>query len=244
MSAGEKEEECAPEPAWRAVCIAAAQAQALQEGRHMWHVGEDEPLPFNYRFEHVAQVTALALRLGDALKADLEVVEAAGWLHDVCKEEPSHGVAGATAARIILLQTDFPPAKIDAVADAICKHVGLYRQDGAPPLEPTEAAVLWDADKLTKLGSQAILISLSTPYVHGKEMAERWRYVAEFAHNVLARTVQSMNTKPGRQMAERRYRNMLLLLSLWAREAREAGVDLQGELDFEISLDYDGLSKK
>ena len=45
-------------------------------------------------------------------------------------------------------------------------------------------------------------------------------------------------------MAERRYRNMLAVLSLWAREAEEAGVDLQGESNFEISSDYDGLSEE
>jgi uncharacterized protein len=229
---------------WRDVAIAAAKAQAAEEGRHMWHVDEEKPLPFNYRFEHVAQVTALALRLGRALDADLEIVEAAGWLHDVRKEEPSHGMAGAVAARKMLAETDFPPDKIEAVAEAIRVHAGLYREPGATPLEPVEAAILWDADKLTKLGAQAILISLSTPHVFGKDMAERWRYSAEFADKVLGRTVESMNTKPARRMAERRYRSMLALLSLWAREMREAGVDLQGEFDFEISLDHDGLSQE
>jgi HD superfamily phosphodiesterase len=240
MSAKDK----TPQPAWRAVVIAAAKAQAAQEGRKLWHVDEGEPLPFDYRFEHVAQVTVLALRLGCVLKADLEVVEAAGWLHDVRKGEPGHALAGAAAARTILAQTDFPAAKIESVADVIRKHEGLYRQPDAPPLQPLEAAILWDADKLTKLGVQSLLISLSTPYVYGKDMAQRWRYVAEFADKVLGRTVESMNTKPGRHMAERRYRSTLALLSLWAREAREAGIELQGEVDFEISFDYDGLSEE
>jgi uncharacterized protein len=237
-------EEKLPETGWRAVVMTAAQAQAIQEGQALWHIAQDEQLPFDARFEHVAQVTALALRLGRALKADLEVVEASGWLHDVRKMEPKHALAGAAAARTILAQTDFPPAKIEAVVDAISKHEGLYRPAGAPPLQPIEAAVLWDADKLTKLGVQSVISTLSTPHVFGKDMAERWRYVAEFADQVLGRTVESMNTKPGRHMAERRYRSTLALLSLWAREAREAGVDLQGDLDFEISLNYDGLSEK
>jgi hypothetical protein len=103
---------------------------------------------------------------------------------------------------------------------------------------------LWDADKLSKLGVQSLFISLSTPHVHGKELPERWRYAAGFAVKVLSRTVKSMNTQPGRQLAERRYRDMLALLSLWAREALEAGVDFQEEVDFEISFDYDGLSQK
>jgi uncharacterized protein len=237
--AGEK-----PEAKWRAVVIAAAKAEAEQEARKMWHVDDEEPLPFDYRFEHVSQVTALALRLGRALKADLEIMEAAGWLHDVRKQEPNHALAGAAAARTILADTDFPPDKIEAVADVISKHEGLFRPLGAPPLEPLEAAILWDADKLTKLGAQSILMSLSTPHVFGKDMAERWRYEAKFADQVQGRTVESMNTKPARHMAERRYRSTLALLSLWAREAREAGVDLQGDVDFEISSDYDGLSQE
>lgn len=245
MSAeGNSPGENAQEVGWRAVVIAAAKAQAEQEARTLWHLSEGEPLPFDQRFEHVTQVTALALRLGRALKADREIVEAAGWLHDVRKQERKHALAGAAAARTILGETDFPPSKIDAVVDAISKHEGLFRQEGESPLEPLEAAILWDADKLTKLGVQSVLMSLSTPHVFGKDMAERWRYVAEFADKVLGRTVQSMNTKVARHMAERRYRSTLALLSLWAREAREAGVDLQGDVDFEISLDYNGLSEK
>jgi uncharacterized protein len=232
-----------PQP-WREVVMAAAKAQARQEGQKLWRLDEGEPLPFDYRFEHVSQVTALAIRLARALKADLDIVEAAGWLHDVRKGERDHALAGAAAARTILAATDFPPAKIEAVVDVISKHEGLFRKAGEPPLEPVEAAILWDADKLTKLGVQSVLISLSTPHVFGKDMAERWRYVAKFADEVLGRTVESMNTKAARHMAERRYRSTLALLSLWARETREAGVDLQGDTHFEISFDYDGLSEE
>lgn len=231
-------------PAWREVAIAAAHAQSAQEARDLWHLDAGDPLPFDYRFEHVEQVTALAMRLGRALHADLEVLEAAAWLHDVRKQQPKHALAGAAAARDILAATDFPPAKIDCVADVISQHEGLFRPEGALPLTPLEAAILWDADKLTKLGVQSVLMSMMTPHVYGKDNAARWRYVAEFADQVLGRTVQSMNTKPARHIAERRYRSTLALLSLWAREAREAGVDLQGELNFEISLDYDGLSQE
>lgn len=233
-----------PQVAWREVVITAAKAQAEQEARTLWHLDDAEPLPFDARFEHVAQVTALALRLGQALKADLDVVEAAGWLHDVRKQQPKHALAGAAAARTILAETDFPPEKVETVVEVISKHEGLYRPLDAPPLEPLEAAILWDADKLSKLGVQSVLISLSAPHVFGKDLAERWRYVAEFADKALGRTVESMNTKPARRMAERRYRSTLALLSLWAREAREAGVDLQGDLNFEISFDYDGLSEE
>lgn len=244
MSEHDAQAEAQIESKWRSVVIAAAKAQAEHEGRSLWQLEEGEPLPFDQRYEHVAQVTALALRLGRALQADLEVLEAASWLHDVRKQEPKHAQAGAAAARTILAATDFPPAKINLVADVISKHEGLYRAPDAPPLEPLEAAILWDADKLTKLGVQAVLSTLGTPSVFGKDMAARWRYVAEFADQVLGRTVESMNTRPARQMAARRYRSTLALLSLWAREARESGVDLQGEEGFEISFNYDGVSEE
>jgi hypothetical protein len=45
-------------------------------------------------------------------------------------------------------------------------------------------------------------------------------------------------------MAARRYRSMLALLSLWAREAHELGIDLQGDFQLEIPSDYDGLSEE
>lgn len=224
--------------------MAEAKAQTEQEARKLWQVAEGEPIPHDLRFEHVSQVTALALHLARELNADLEIVEAAGWLHDVRKQEPKHAIAGSLAARTILAQTNFPPEKIERVVDAIRQHEGLFRPPAAAPLEPLEAAILWDADKLSKIGVQSVLSSLSSPHVFGKDAAERWRYVAEFAVNILGRTVQSMNTNPARQMAQGRYRTMLALLRLWAKEAQEAGIDLQGDLNFEISFDYDGLSQK
>jgi uncharacterized protein len=205
-------------------------------------------VPFNYRWEHVSQVVALAKRLARATQADLEIVEAAAWLHDVRKEEPSHAQAGALAAGEILAATDFPPEKIEAVADAIRQHAGLIRREGAATLRPIEAAVLWDADKLTKLGVQALMARWCSAYVRHMTPAERWRDSAEFADSVLPRTAASMNTGPAKVMAERRLRNMLAVLSLWTREAREGGMDLQGDLqgdeNFEVSFDYPGLSQE
>lgn len=229
---------------WRAVCRAAAAEQAAQEAREGWDVADGAPIPFDYRFEHVSQVVGLARTLAEATGADLAIVEAAAWLHDVRKEAPSHGEAGAAAARTILADTDFPPDKVDAVTEAIRVHAGLYRQPDAPPMQPLEAAVLWDADKLSKLGVQAMMTSISSAAAAPRSLAERWRYIAEFVDGVLSRTVRSMNTAPAQAMAADRYRHMVTVLGLWAQEAREAGEDLQGELDLEISLDHAGLSQE
>ncbi len=137
------------------------------------------PLPYNYRLEHVRAVVTLAGRLAHALGADEDVVEAAAWLHDIAKGTPQngeddHGRAAARQAVGILADTDFPPAKIPAVCEAIAKHVGLTREPGAPPIEPLEAAILWDADKLSKLGYTAVLhfARLGLLYPDGRTTAD------------------------------------------------------------------------
>jgi uncharacterized protein len=151
-------------PGWREVVRSAAQtaatAESVQEAGPQAAATEsprwrEHDIPFNYRWEHVQAVVRLALRLADLTGADREIVEASAWLHDVAKGRgEDHARDGAVAARKVLIETDFPPAKIDAVADAIAKHKGLWVTE---PVEPLEAAVLWDADKLSKLGATAVL---------------------------------------------------------------------------------------
>jgi uncharacterized protein len=208
-------------PGWQALCRRQAQLAALAEARDVWELEIDEPIPFNHRWEHVQHVVALALWLARACGGDLEVVEAAAWLHDVRKQAPKHARAGAEAARSILAKSDFPAEKIEAVAQVIAVHEGLTRPAGAPPMQPLEAAILWDADKLSKLGVQALAFSLSTVYVEEKSLAERRREIEEFVQEVLARTVTSMNTAPAHSMAERRYQAMVQMLALWAQEEHE-----------------------
>ncbi|MBA3533831.1 MAG: hypothetical protein H0T73_18085, partial [Ardenticatenales bacterium] len=81
---------------------------------------------------------------------------------------------GAAFAREFLPTIAFPSEKIEAVAEAIAQHEGLTRpaadwrkREGtpfcaAPPLQPIEAALLWDADKLSKIGPLAFLHFLPT----------------------------------------------------------------------------------
>lgn len=205
--------------AWRAVCRQAMQSAAEAEARAAWQRGPDENIPFNYRWEHVQQVVATANWLGRVVNADGEIVEAAAWLHDVRKTTPHHAQAGAEAALGILAATDFPAEKIEQVCTVIAQHEGLTRGEDAPPLKPLEAAVLWDADKLTKLGVQAIIYAMSTPRTRGLTLAERLDGFRSFTRNVLSQTVMSMNTPAGRALAEQRYREMCVALDEWARDA-------------------------
>lgn len=163
--------------------------------------GSQSP-PFNYRWEHVTAVVTLAHRLAQETGADEEVVLAAAWLHDICKETgPRHPLAGAKFARTFLPKTDFPPEKIEAVAQTIRSHMGLWRKK---PLKTLEAMVLWDADKLTKLGLTAVFHW--TGDTLSKKRSLTLEQIIKIGRNSdwQKRTVASMHTEPARRAAQNR----------------------------------------
>lgn len=129
-------------------------AAALNEWRD--HLSTMNAPPFNYRFDHVVQTVSVAKYLARETGADLDVVVMAAWLHDVARPgiiipdgAPPHGDAGAEIAREFLLGEGVDSVTVDRVCDAIRKHVGYTLK---APLEPLEAQIVWEADKLTKVG--------------------------------------------------------------------------------------------
>lgn len=201
---------------WRATVRRAAQGAALAESQACW--GEND-VAFDYRWEHVEAVVRLAVRLATLTGADQEIVEAAAWLHDVAKpDSEKHGQAGAAIARYVLRQTDFPPEKIEAVADAIAKHVGMFTDE---PVEPLEAAVVWDADKLSKLGATAVLHFVGYKLMMGEGTTVRW---LEELPNVswMERTVRSFHTVPARAAGQKRLETYR---ALWQQALQEFGGD-------------------
>lgn len=211
----------ADKQSWEEVAIATAQARAREESLHLWQM--EETPPFDYRWEHIKAVVAMADNLAKELGADDEVVRAAAWLHDLAKEElaegrDSHGEASAQEAKKILEATDFPKDKIPRVMEAIAQHVGLFREE---PLPNLEAAILWDADKLSKLGATSLVHfhmsnparqpGMTTEHVLARE--REWLDLAK-------RTVESMNTSPGKKMARQRYK---FLEAFYRQLARELG---------------------
>ncbi len=186
---------------WRPAVRQAAQAAAAREAAR---AGDQT---FNYRWEHVQAVVTTAQRLATLVGADEQVVEAAAWLHDVAKGvkddqgQDRHGHVGAERAETLLSHTDFPSAKIPAVADAIRKHVGLVNE---APVKPLEAAVLWDADKLTKLGAlgivHALALGVQCEKVKDTSQVNDWLCPPELWPQIAT----SMNTLPAQQAARAR----------------------------------------
>lgn len=161
-------------------------------------------LTFNYRWEHVQAVVQTAVKLAHLTGGDSDIVEAAAWLHDIRKEAGDrHPQEGAKFARKFLPKTDFPSEKIEAVAQAIEDHMGLWRDK---PLKNLESQILWDADKLTKIGTLIIFHWTGHWLTKSKEVTTE--AILENGRSVdwIPKTVASMHTKPAKKAAKKRYK--------------------------------------
>ena len=120
-------------------------------------------------FDHVLRVLALAERIGQAEGADLGIARAAALLHDVGREGAEaegldHAAFAAQRAREIL--DGHPPARIEAVAQAIAAH--RFRTDPQPT--SLEAQVLFDADKLDAIGAVGVARAFAYGGAHGQRL--------------------------------------------------------------------------
>lgn len=157
-------------------------------------------LGYNYRWEHVTSVVTLAIKLANILDADENVVEAAAWLHDITKTDgEEHAETAAEFARVFLEETDFPREKIEDVAQAISDHKGLWRER---PLTNLSSMILWDADKLSKLGLTAVVhwtglvLSRHEPVTTGSLIGLKQNLEWQ------RRSVDSLHTQPAREAAK------------------------------------------
>jgi uncharacterized protein len=119
------------------------------------------------KFGHQPRLYALACRIGEGLGFDDDVVFAAAWMHDLGvflghrPHDPeelarwNHVPYTIARSRELLVGWGFPPAKLDAVAEAIRTH--------QPQDEPValEAVLLRDADILEQLGAVGALRALA-----------------------------------------------------------------------------------
>ncbi|MCO5187662.1 MAG: HD domain-containing protein [Anaerolineae bacterium] len=199
---------------WRKAVREAMYAAAYAEARART---KSKSPPFNYRWEHITAVVNASLKLAALTGADAEIVEAAAWLHDIAKDaKEEHPIEGAKFARDFLPQTNFPQDKIEAVARAIEDHMGLWRENG--PLENLESQVLWDADKLTKIGLTAAIHWMGNDLTSSKqrdtlELIARWRSM-EWRE----KTVASMHTESARRAAQERFDGYTRLVDELERE--------------------------
>lgn len=118
------------------------------------------------KFGHQPRLYALAVRLGQGMEFDDDILFAAAWMHDLgvfLGHRPSdpqqlarwdHVPYTIARSRVLLPAWGFPAEKLDAVAEAIRTH--------QPKDEPAslEAILLRDADILEQIGAVGALRAL------------------------------------------------------------------------------------
>ena len=197
--------------------------QIRQKMEEIWQKVQDaefqefsrEDYKFNYRAEHTRAVLAIGLGMGEKLQADMDVLAAAILLHDVGRSRVNkgHGEVGAQMAQEILQNSEFPPEKIDRVKYAIAVHVGW---DESIP-ETLEARILWDADKLSKLGAIHILhqtMRLALKGNDSRQVAEKLKKWLETGEYI----ARHMKTDLGGQMASSRLNTLRMYVEALEKE--------------------------
>lgn len=170
---------------------------------------------YNYRGDHVEQVVSLVKDIGPTTDADMDILILAAWFHDLAKpgiegiEIRHHGIVSAELAEDWLSQAGYDAKTIAQVADAVRKHVGLKLEK---PLEPIEAQVLWEADKIIKLGIvgllQYVLNSIRiTPGQGLKDIANKLQEFLPLATDIAGCVV----TDRGKVIAEERLQRLQIL---------------------------------
>lgn len=113
----------------------------------------------SHDWEHTLRVHALCRRIGPREGADMLVLEAAAYLHDIGRADQDasngalcHAVLGSQRAREIVAALPIEPARRDNIVHCVRAH--RFRDDHAPATR--EACVLFDADKLDAIGAVGV----------------------------------------------------------------------------------------
>ncbi len=177
------------------------------DARDVWNTCTDH-IPFNYRFEHTRSVVNTARYLQGREGGNYRVIIAAAWLHDIAKRfgmkdepGPHHGVLSAARAKEILSTLDFSTKELEQVHEAIEYHVGLFADDVPRSLE---ADIIWDADKLTKVGAVSIGHAFSIAPAFGQVTTEGMIQRGRSWLEIVGKTVSAFKTETAREIGRER----------------------------------------
>ena len=156
----------------------------------------------SHDFDHVLRVVEWAKVMGEREGADMEVLLAAAYLHDVAREmerkDPNldHALEGAKIAEKVLKELRMDEEKIRRVKRAIEEH--RYKRGMRPSSK--ESAILQDADRLDALGGIGIYRLFMHSFETGRSVEDTLRHIEE----KLLRLPDLMNTQTAKKIARDR----------------------------------------
>jgi len=169
-------------------------------------------------FAHVLRVQKLCKAIGGEENADMLVLLASALLHDLGRDHErknpaiDHAKKSAEIAKEILCKVGFPEEKIPPTVYAITVH---RFSKGVTP-STLEAKILQDADRIDISGAVGIATTFAFGGVHNSKMydqddplAEKRdlddnSYVLDHFYTKLLNLPETMHTKTGREIADRR----------------------------------------
>jgi uncharacterized protein len=177
----------------------------------------------SHGWEHVERVARLCARVGEAEGADMEVLLAAAYFHDIGRAEETraegkicHAERGAEMARALLEDMPLAPEQRENVLHCVRAH--RFRKGAAP--ETIEAKVLFDCDKLDSIGAIGVARAfqfageIGARLHNGEPDVERTRAYSEEDTGYreyrvkLRRVLERILTAEGRRVAEGRHAYM------------------------------------
>jgi len=195
-----------------------AQVEEYVRRRCREHLKQQEkllnrPLAFDYRLEHTRTAVGFAGELAGELGIDPALARIATWLHDIAKcwdpaltEEENrqrgnnHGPAGGKEAADFLRSIGVPGGLASRVQQAVSVHAGLIKDYF---LKEPLSALVWDADKLSKISGAGMLHYLGYILASGDEIIDLAAYFAAADWIDLHRGIRdSLNTEAARNRAD------------------------------------------
>jgi uncharacterized protein len=151
--------------------------------------------------DHVQRVLDIAVDIGRAEGADLDVLRAAAYLHDIAVplNKARHFDLGSRLARGILRELGWNEGQIEPVVHAI----GTHSRYGGPEPQTLEARILQDADAVDYVGA----VGLARALVRSFEGGEYRGNVAELpavVDRLCERVAGSQHTARGRELVAER----------------------------------------
>ncbi|MBR3017405.1 MAG: HD domain-containing protein [Clostridia bacterium] len=169
--------------------------------------------------EHTLRVYRNALEIA-SLEAgcDLEIVSLAALLHDA-DDHKLFVTENNANARAFLTAHGVARDRMERIITAI-NSVSFSRNRGKRP-ETIEGKIVQDADRLDAIGAVGIARAFAFGGEHGRSLDASIRHF----HDKLLLLKDEMNTKAGREMAEKRHQYMVEFLDEFERETagRRAG---------------------
>lgn len=156
---------------------------------------------------HLIPVVAISKRLARKLKAEIELIELAAWLHDIgsiIKGRKDHHKTGARIAEKKLLELNYPKDKIKLIKKCVINHRGSVNNNR----ESIEEKIISDTDAIVCFDTVPGLFKAA--YIF-EDLTQGEARVS--VRKKLERKYKQLYFKESRDMVRKKYKAMKELLS-------------------------------